>query len=86
MTGGEWPDARERQMTAKGETRAAAPSLSLHLLQGQGGDFDFEPQLRRPCEQFPVPRGPLRLNLNHSLEARSVVTEAAPSPQLGAGN
>ena len=43
MTGGEWPDARERQMTAKVETRAAAPSLSLRSLQGQGGDFDFEP-------------------------------------------
>jgi len=86
MTGGEWPDARERQMTAKVETRAAAPSLSLRLLQGQAGILTLSPQLRRPCEQFPLPRGPLRLNLNHSFEARSVVTEAAPSPQLGAGN
>jgi hypothetical protein len=86
MTGGEWPDACERQMTAKVETRAAAPSLSLRLLQGQGGDFDFEPSAAASVRAVPFPRGPLLLNLNHSFEARSVVTEAAPSPQLGAGN
>jgi hypothetical protein len=53
MTGGEWPDARERQMTAKVETRAAAPSLSLRLLQGQGGDFDFEPSAAASVRAVP---------------------------------
>jgi hypothetical protein len=62
MTGGEWPDARERQMTAKVETRAAAPSLSLRLLQGEGGDFDFLKDHHRNRASSALPRMPPRTN------------------------
>ncbi len=40
-------------------------------------------KLRNDPELFPLPRGPLRLNLHYSLDPGNIMTKTAPSPLLG---